>query len=138
MARHVSGTYQRVDRVRVRAGETVLLRTGARSSARRVTLVELSRSDILLSSPLLPPIGAAASVIILLRDRHIEIEVPGVVAWHREQDFALTFEYLTARQTYGLTLAIELERRAAEAAADSAHATRALETAPRAIRGARR
>ena len=135
MTRHVSGTYQRVDRVRVRAGETVRLRSDDRPSARRVTLIELSRSDMLLSSPVLPPIGARVAVLLVLRDRHIELEVPGVVAWHRGQDFAVAFDYLTARQTYGLTLALELERRAAEAAEA---AGTALEPAPPGLRGARR
>jgi hypothetical protein len=124
MTRHVSGTYQRTDRVRVRAGETVRIRTEDRAGSRRVTLLELSRSDLLLSSAVLPPVGAKVGVAIVLRDRHIEFEVWGVVVWHREQEFAIGFGHLSARQTYGLTLALELERQAAEAAPHVARAAR--------------
>jgi hypothetical protein len=100
----------------VRAGETARLRTDDRHSTRRVTLLEFSLSDMLLSSATLPPVGANVGVAITLRDRHIEFELPGVVLWHRENDFAIELGHLTARQTYGLTLALELERQAAEAA----------------------
>jgi hypothetical protein len=126
MTRHVSGTYLRTDRVRVRAGETVCMRSEDRRSARQVTLLEFSLSDMRLSSAVLPPVGATVAITIALRDRHVEFEVPAVVAWHREDEFTVTFDYLTARQAYGLTLALELERQAA-----------ALAQAPRATRAAR-
>lgn len=120
MARHISGTYQRTDRARVRVSETVRLRTDDRPSARQVTLLELSRSDMLLWSTAPPPVGATVGVTIVLRNRYIEFEVSGVVAWHREQEFSVTFGHLNSRQTYGLNLALELERRAAEAAPHAA------------------
>jgi hypothetical protein len=113
MTRHVSGTYERTDRARAQNGATVRLRTADPHSAREVTLLELSLSDLLLSSAVLPPVGIAVGVTIGLRDRHVEFEVPAVVAWHRKHEFAVTFDYLTARQTYALTLAIALARQAA-------------------------
>jgi PilZ domain-containing protein len=128
MTRHVSGTYRRTDRVHVRAGETVRLRTEDRQSARKVTLLELSLSDMLLSSSVLPPIGATVGVMITLRDRHIEFEVPALVAWHREGEFAVTFGCLTARQMYGITLALELERQSQAARPD--RIARACEPGP--------
>jgi len=124
MARHVSGTYQRTDRVRVRSGETVRLRTDERRGARKVTLLELSLSDMLLTSSAPPPVGSTVGVTVALRDRHIEFEIEAQVAWHREKEFTVTFGYLTARQTYGLTLAIELARQVAEAAPRAARAGR--------------
>ena len=124
MARHVSGTYQRTDRVRLRSGETVRLRTGERHGARKVTLLELSLSDMLLASSAPPPVGSTVGVMITLRDRHIEFEVEVQVAWHRDKEFTVTFGYLTARQTYGLSLAIELARQAADAAPHLARAVR--------------
>jgi hypothetical protein len=127
MTRYVSGTYQRTDRVRAQPGSTVRLHAEDRRNARYVTLVELSLSDLLLSSSARPAVGSALTVTIALRDRHIELEVPAVVAWHRDDEFTITFDYLTARQTYGLTLAIALAQQAAERAllpAQAAHATR--------------
>jgi hypothetical protein len=117
MTRHVSGTYQRTDRVRVQPGATVRLRTEDRHTARAVTLIELSLSHLLLSSPVLPPVGANVGVTITLSERYIEFEVRAVVAWHRDGEFAVALDYLTARQTYGLTLAIALARQAVAAAA---------------------
>jgi len=69
-----------------------------------------------LSSSALPALGSAVTVSVALRDRHIEFEVPAVVAWHRNDEFTVVFDYLTARQTYGLTLAIALAQQAAERA----------------------
>ncbi len=90
------------------------LRGDDRRSARHVTLLELGLSDMLLSSSVLPKMGSAVTVTVALRDRHIEFEVPAVVAWHRDGEFTITFAYLSARQTYGLTLAIALAHQAAE------------------------
>lgn len=114
MARHVSGTYQRTDRVRLRDGETVLLRREGRRGKRRVKLLELSLSHLILSSTELPADGETVSITIELRDRHIEMEIPATVGWHRGSEFTVVFDYLTLRQTYGLTLALELARQAAE------------------------
>ncbi len=93
------------------------LRGDDRRSARDVTLLELSLSDMRLSSGALPAVGSAVTVSVGLRDRHIEFEVPAVVAWHRDDEFTVVFDHLTARQTYGLTLAIALAQQAAERAA---------------------
>ncbi|HEX3774685.1 MAG TPA: PilZ domain-containing protein [Polyangiaceae bacterium] len=124
MSRHVSGVYQRTDRVRVQPGALVRLRTESRHSLRSVTLIEFSLSDMLLASSVLPSIGAEVGVTIALRDRHIEFELPGIVAWHRDDEFAITFEYLSARQTYGLALALELARQANALSATKLRAAR--------------
>jgi len=100
----------------VQSGTTVRLRTEDRHSARSVALLEFSLSDLLLSSPVLPPVGATVGVTITLPERYIEFEVPGVVVWHRQHEFTIGLDYLTARQTYGLTLAIALARQAAASA----------------------
>jgi hypothetical protein len=98
----------------VREGETVLLRRSGRGSTRRVKLLELSLSHLIVSSTDLPADGESVSVTIELRDRHIEMEIPATVGWHRGSEFTVVFDYLTLRQTYGLTLALELARQAAE------------------------
>jgi hypothetical protein len=102
----------------------VRLRVDDRQGAREVSLLELSLSGLLLSSSVLPPVGIAVGVTIGLRDRHIEFEIPAIVAWHRQREFALTFDYLTARQTYGLTLAIALARQAGTIAHTAARVAR--------------
>ena len=98
----------------MRDGETVLLRREGRRSARRVKLLELSLSHLILSSTELPADGEVVSITIELRDRHIEMEIPATVGWHRGSEFTVVFDYLTLRQTYGLTLALDLARQAAE------------------------
>jgi hypothetical protein len=61
MTRHISGTYQRTDRVRLPVGETVRLRSEDFRGPGVATLLELSPSDLLLSSATLPAIGSAVS-----------------------------------------------------------------------------
>ncbi len=109
-----------MDRVRARPGRTVRLRSDDRKNARTVTLLELSLSHVIVSSELTPEIGSELSVAIALKDRHLEFELPAVVAWHGEGELALAFEHLSARQSYGLVLAIELERQAMRVASASA------------------
>lgn len=117
MTRHVSGTFERMDRVQARAGRTVRLRTCERKSARTVTLVELSLSHLIIASELKLEVGSEVAVSIALQDRHLEFELPAVVAWHGDGELALSFDHLSARQSYGLVLAIELERQAVRVAA---------------------
>ncbi len=44
----------------------------------------------------------------LLPGRYIEFEVPAVVAWFDGPEIGLKMPYLTARQAYGVALAIDL------------------------------
>lgn len=106
-----------MDRVQARPGRTVRLRTEDRKSARTVALLELSLSHVLVVGALPLEVGSAVAVTIALQDRHLEFELPAVIAWHGEGELALSFEHLTARQSYGLVLAIELERQAVRVAA---------------------
>ncbi|HEY3668184.1 MAG TPA: PilZ domain-containing protein [Polyangiaceae bacterium] len=123
MSRHVSGTFERTDRVLAIEGSTVRL-LGVDKTECRATLLELSLSDVLLSGVQAPELGSNVSVAITLSGRYIEFELPGVVTWHHRQDFGVSFEYLTARQTYGLSLAISVLGRPARAKA-AAQLTRA-------------
>lgn len=74
----------------------------------RATLVELSLTDVLVSGVKPPPLGTKLSVAVTLSSRYIEFELPGMVTWHHKDEFGVSFEYLTARQTYGLALAIDV------------------------------
>jgi len=112
MSRHVSGTFERVDRVRARPGRTVSLRADDRRSTLTVQLIELSLSHAIVASELPFELGTEVGVSIALHDRHLEFELPAVVSWHGDGELALAFEYLSARQSYGLVLALELERQA--------------------------
>jgi len=114
MARPVSGTYQRVDRVHAAPGTTVRLLLDGSSREQSATLHELGMSDLLLSSADRPHLGARLSVAITLPGRYLEFEIPGMVTWHLDGRFGVSFDYLSARQTYGLVLAIDVISRAAE------------------------
>jgi hypothetical protein len=116
MTRHVSGTFERTDRVLAAPGSTVRL-LGANKSQCHATLLELSLSDVLLTGVPAPDLGSDVSVAITLSGRYIEFELAGVVTWHHHQEFGVSFEYLTARQTYGLSLAISVLGRPALAKA---------------------
>ncbi|HYQ45982.1 MAG TPA: PilZ domain-containing protein [Polyangiaceae bacterium] len=120
MARPVSGTYRRVDRVRVHPGTTVRLKVDGSSREQSATLHELGMSDLLLSSAQLLRLGTRLSVAITLPGRYLEFEIPGMVMWHLDGRFGVSFDYLTARQTYGLVLAIDVISRAAEDAPNQA------------------
>jgi len=74
----------------------------------------LSHVIVVCEQPL--EVDREIGVHIALEDRHLEFELPAVVAWQGDGELALAFEYLSARQSYGLVLAIELERQAAREA----------------------
>jgi hypothetical protein len=115
MTRHVSGTFTRTDRVQAMAGSSVRLVFANQPRACRATLLELSLSDVLLGGVKAPPLGTQLSVAITLSGRYIEFELPGIVTWHHRDEFGVSFEYLTARQTYGLSLVIDVMGRKREA-----------------------
>ena len=114
MAHPVSGTFERVDRVRARPGTTVRLRLDGSSREQHATLHELGMSDLLLSGSNVPRLGSRLSVAITLPGRYLEFEIPGMVTWHLNGQYGVSFDYLSARQTYGLVLAIDVMSRAAE------------------------
>lgn len=116
MARHVSGVFVRTDRVTVAAGTSVRLLSPERKSLGRASLIELGTSALRLSATRPPPLGSRVLVAITLPSRYLEFEVPGQVDWERGTDFGISFDYLSARQAYGISLARELlsEREPAE------------------------
>lgn len=114
MVRPVSGTFRRVDRVRASAGTTVRLLLDGSSREQHATLHELGMSDLLLSSADRPLLGTRLRVAITLPGRYLEFEIPGMVTWHLNGQFGVSFDYLSARQTYGLVLAMDVISRAAE------------------------
>jgi len=116
MARPVSGTFRRADRVRAAAGTTVGLLFAGSSQRLSATLLELGMSDLLLFNADPPRLGQRLSVAITLPGRYLEFEIPGMVTWHLNGQFGVSFDYLSARQTYGLVLAIDVISRAAEEA----------------------
>ncbi|HET7538866.1 MAG TPA: hypothetical protein VFK05_03315 [Polyangiaceae bacterium] len=115
MTRPVSGTYQRVDRVQAIPGTLVRLLLEGSGRPQSATLHELGMSDLLLSAPAVPHLGSRLSVAITLPGRYLEFEIPGMVTWHLHGRFGVSFDYLSARQTYGLVLAIDVMSRAGEA-----------------------
>src|SRR6478736_550078 len=115
MARPVSGTFRRVDRVHAVPGTTVRLLLDGCNRAQIAALHELGMSDLLLSGPNLR-LGSRLTVAITLPGRFLEFEIPGMVTWHLDGCFGVSFDYLSARQTYGLVLAIDVISRAAESA----------------------
>jgi hypothetical protein len=110
MARQVSGTFRRAARVNAAAGTVVRLTLvdGGRDTS--ATLLELGETDLLLASAPVPTLGARVNVAITLTGRFIEFELSGRVTWHRNGHFGVSFDYLSARQTYALVLAIDLLR----------------------------
>ena len=114
MAPPVSGTFRRVDRIRANVGTTVRLLLDGSGREQSATLHELGMSDLLLSSADRPRLGARVSVAITLPGRFLEFEIPGMVTWHLDGQFGVSFDYLSARQTYGLVLAIDVISRVAE------------------------
>jgi hypothetical protein len=113
MVRHVSGTFRRADRVNASAGTQVRLFLAQQSRERSATLLELGMSDLLLAAVPVPALGTRVTVAITLTERYIEFEISGMVSWHRDGHFGISFDYLSARQTYALVLAIDLLRSAA-------------------------
>lgn len=116
MVRHVSGTFRRTDRVNASAGTQVRLFFAQQSRERSATLLELGMSDLLLAAVPVPALGTRVTVAITLTERYIEFEISGMVSWHRDGHFGISFDYLSARQTYALVLAIDLLRSAADRA----------------------
>lgn len=108
MARHESGTFRRADRVQTKSGIAVRLSTAERAEPRQALLLELGMTDVLLSALVPLALGTRVTVGITLPARYLEIELSGMVSWHRKGEFGVSFEQLSARQTYGLVLAIDL------------------------------
>jgi hypothetical protein len=119
MARPISGVFTRSDRVRAPHATSVRLLIADKRGEYQATLVELSLSDFVLTEAVLPALNTRVSVAITLSGRYLEFELPGVVTWHRGHEFGVSFEYLTARQTYGLALAIDVLGEAARAEAEA-------------------
>ncbi len=116
MARHISGMFRRADRVNASAGTRVRLVLEERGRESSATLLELGMSDLLLAAVPVPALGTRLTVAITLTERYIEFELTGMVSWHRDGHFGVSFDYLSARQTYALVLAIDLLSSAADAA----------------------
>jgi hypothetical protein len=110
MPRHPSGVFVRNDRVRAAHGTVVRVTSGERKPSFKALLVALGTEDLVLTSaqPLL--LGTRVAVAITLPGRYIEFEVPGNVEWENGASFGIRFDYLSARQAYGVTLARELLR----------------------------
>ncbi len=128
MTRPVSGVFTRNDRVHAPHGTNVRLLIAEQRREYQARLVELSLSDFVLTEAVLPALNTKVTVAVTLSGRYLEFELPGVVTWHRGHEFGVSFEYLTARQTYGLTLAIDVLGQAARAEAE-AEPARTLRTA---------
>ena len=116
MARHDSGTFRRADRVEAKGGISVRLMLAGRSEPMRAELVELGMSDLLLAGAAPLALGTRVNVGITLPARYLEFELAGMVSWHKDGQFGISFELLSQRQTYGLVLAIDLLSRALESA----------------------
>lgn len=112
MPRHVSGVFFKSDRVPVIAGTQVRLLGADHKPLGRAVLLELGPSGARLRASRPPELGTKLQVAITLPGRYIEFEVPGMVDWDLDSDFGVAFDYLTARQAYGLSLARELLRAA--------------------------
>lgn len=108
MARHASGVFVRNDRVRAAHGTLVRVTSGERKPSLKALLVALGSDDLVLTCPQPLALGSRVSVAITLPGRYIEFEVPGNVEWENGASFGITFDYLTARQAYGIALAREL------------------------------
>jgi hypothetical protein len=117
MDRPDSGTYRRVDRVHAAPGAVVRLLIEGRARESNATLLELGMSDLLLSTSEPLALGTRLKVGISLPGRFLEFDIPGMVTWHLNGEFGISFDYLTGRQTYGLVMAIDLMSRAADEAA---------------------
>ena len=121
MTRPVSGTFERADRVRASAGTFVRLVLEGSPREASATLHEIGMSDLLLSSADRPRLGTRLSVAITVPGRYLEFQIPGMVTWHLNGQFGVSFDYLSAGQTYGLVLAMDVISRAVEDAPVRAH-----------------
>ena len=107
MARHASGVYLRSQAGR--EGREVRVFGRDRKQLGQASLLALDSTSLRLSGIVPPPpVGAAVRVAITLPGRYIEFEVPAVVAWFDGAEIGLKMPYLTARQAYGVALAIDL------------------------------
>jgi len=107
MARHASGVYLRSQGGR--EGREVRVFGQDRKLIGRALLLQLGTTTLRLSGLVPPPpVGSPLRVAITLPGRYIEFEVPAVVAWFDGPEIGLEMPYLTARQAYGLTLAVDL------------------------------
>jgi len=113
----ISGIFRRADRVAASAGSTARLQVEQRGREINASLIELGISDALLSAAEVPELGAKVSITLTIPGRYIEFALPGMVSWHRDGQFGVSFDYLSSRQTYGLVLSMDLMRNAANAAA---------------------
>jgi hypothetical protein len=110
MARHPSGVFVRSDRVRAAHGTRVRVTSGERKPPFKALLVALGAEDLVLTCPQPLVLGTRVAVAITLPGRYIEFEVTGEVEWENGASFGVRFDYLTARQAYGIMLARELLR----------------------------
>jgi hypothetical protein len=108
MARHASGVFVRNDRVRIARGTVVRLSSADRKLSLKALLIALGSADLVITCPQPLPLGTRLTVAITLPDRYIEFELPGNVEWENGPNYGLVFDYLTARQAYGITLAREV------------------------------
>jgi hypothetical protein len=124
MTRHASGVFVRNDRVRAAPGTLVRVSTGERKPALKAVLVALGSADLVVTSAQRLALGSSVSISITLPGRYIEFEVPGSVEWENGASYGIVFEYLTARQAYGITLAREVLKAAPVAAPPARSAAR--------------
>jgi len=96
--------------VRAAHGTVVRVSTGERKPSLKALLVALGSDDIVLTCAQPLALGTRVSIAITLPGRFIEFEVPGDVEWENGASFGIRFDYLTARQAYGISLARELLR----------------------------
>ena len=124
MARQDSGIFTRDDRVRASAKTNVRLVRGGREGESRATLLELGKDEVLLSETTPPALGTRLGVAITLPGRYVEFELPGTVSWRLGEEFVVSFDDLSARQAYGLTLAMDLMRAVKQPATAALNAAR--------------
>jgi hypothetical protein len=114
MARTISGVYRKTDEPSSQQPVALRVLYADRSPIPRVRTLELRLGEMRFSSVDPPPLGSKVLVGITLSDRFIELEVPGVVISEYGMEFGVKLEYLSARQAYGVALAIDLNRAAAK------------------------
>jgi hypothetical protein len=124
MTRHASGIFVRNDRVRAAPGTTVRVSTGDRKPASKALLMALGSADLVVTCAQPLALGSRVSIAITLPGRYVEFEIPGNVEWENGANYGIVFDYLTARQSYGIGLAREILRAAQSAPATVRSAVR--------------
>jgi hypothetical protein len=114
MARHASGVFVRNDRVRVARGTQVRIGSADRKLSLKAVLVALGSADMVITCAQPLALGSRLTVAITLPGRYIEFELPANVESENGANYGLVFDYLTARQAYGIALAREVLRAPAE------------------------